>query len=109
MTRNARTQILSQPKVAEWTITVTESRSHYAPRSAGTHAIRDAAGKATAERQRRRHVQPDQAKGEQQAQAQDEAELELSRRSLSALPDEPVDQFVHQGYRLCLTDREVNS
>ena len=77
--------------------------------SAGTHAIRDAAGKATAERQRRRHVQPDQAEGEQQAQAQDEAELELLRRSLSALPDEPVDQLAHQGYRLCLTDHEVNS
>jgi hypothetical protein len=77
--------------------------------SVGTHAIRDAAGEATAERQRRRHVQPDQAEGEQQAQAQDEAELELLRRSLSALPDEPVDQLAHQGYRLCLTDHEVNS
>jgi hypothetical protein len=35
-------------------------------------------------------------------------ELELLRRSRSALPDEPVDQVVHQDYRLYLTDREVN-
>jgi hypothetical protein len=44
-----------------------------------------------------------------QAEARDDVELELLRRSLSALPDEPVDQIVHQGYCLCLTDREVNS
>jgi hypothetical protein len=39
-----------------------------------------------------------------QAEARDDVELELLRRSWSALRDEPIDQ----GYRLCLTDREVN-
>jgi hypothetical protein len=52
-------------------------------------------------------VQP-QAGAGRQAQARDDVELELLRLSLSALPDEPVDQTVHQGYRLCLTDHEVN-
>jgi hypothetical protein len=42
-----------------------------------------------------------QAEAGRQAEARDDVELELLRRSLSALPDEPVDQIVHQGYRLC--------
>ena len=46
-----------------------------------------------------------QAEAGQQAEARDEVELELLRRSSSALPDEPVDQIVHQGYRLRLTRR----
>jgi hypothetical protein len=50
-----------------------------------------------------------QAEAGRQAEARDDVEPELLRRSLSALPDKPVDQFVRQGYRLCLTDREVNS
>jgi hypothetical protein len=50
-----------------------------------------------------------QAEAGRSAQARDDVELEPLRRSLSALPDEPVDQVVHQGYRLCLTGREVNS
>jgi hypothetical protein len=48
-----------------------------------------------------------QAEAGQQAQARDEAELELLRRSLSALPDEPIDQVVHQGYRLRLTPARI--
>jgi conjugative relaxase-like TrwC/TraI family protein len=50
-----------------------------------------------------------QAEAGRQAEARDDVELELLRRSLSALPDKPVDQIVRQGYRLCLTDREVSS
>jgi hypothetical protein len=49
------------------------------------------------------------AEAGRKAEARDDVELELLRRSLSALPDEPVDQAVHQGYRLYLTDRDVNS
>jgi hypothetical protein len=41
-----------------------------------------------------------QAEAHSQAEAQDEVELELLFRSLSAFADEPVDQVVHQGYRL---------
>ena len=48
-----------------------------------------------------------QAEAGQQAEARDEVELELLRRSLSALPDEPVDQVVHQGYRLCLAAARI--
>jgi hypothetical protein len=44
-----------------------------------------------------------QAEVGQQAEARDEVELELLCRSASALPDEPVDQIIYQGYRLCLT------
>jgi len=43
------------------------------------------------------------AEARQQAEAQADVELELLRRSASAHPDEPVDQIVHQGYRLRLT------
>jgi hypothetical protein len=43
------------------------------------------------------------------AEARGDVEPGLLRLSLSALPDEPIDQAVHQGYRLYLTDREVNS
>ena len=43
-----------------------------------------------------------QAEAGQQAQARDDVELELLRCCLSTLPDEPVDQVVHQGYRLRL-------
>jgi hypothetical protein len=38
----------------------------------------------------------------QQAEARHDFELELLRRSSSALPDEPVNQVAQQGYRLCL-------
>ena len=48
-----------------------------------------------------------QAEAGQQAEARDEAELELLRGSLSALPNEPVDQLVHQGYRLRLTAAHI--
>ena len=48
-----------------------------------------------------------QAEAGQQAEARDEVELELLRRSSSALPDEPVDQIVHQGYRLCLAAARI--
>jgi hypothetical protein len=43
-----------------------------------------------------------QAETGQQAETRDDLELELLRRSFSALPDEPVDQIVHQGHRLRL-------
>ena len=48
-----------------------------------------------------------QAEAEPQAQARDEAELELLCRSLGAFSDEPVDQVVHQGYRLCLAAARI--
>jgi hypothetical protein len=48
-----------------------------------------------------------QAEARQQAEAQDKVELELLRRSLSALPNEFVDQVVRQGYRLCLTGARI--
>ena len=48
-----------------------------------------------------------QAEAGQQAEARDEAELELLRRTFSALPDEPADQVVHQGYRLCLNAARI--
>jgi hypothetical protein len=48
-----------------------------------------------------------QAEAGQQAQARDEVELELLRRSSSALPDESVDQVAHQRYRLRLTAARI--
>ena len=48
-----------------------------------------------------------QAEAGRQAEARDGAELELLRRSASALPDEPVNQTVHQGYRLCLAAAHI--
>ena len=48
-----------------------------------------------------------QAEAGQQAEARDDVELELLPRDLSALPDELVDQVVHQGYHLCLTAARI--
>ena len=48
-----------------------------------------------------------QAEAHSQAEAQDEVELELLFRSLSAFPDEPVDQVVHQGYCLCFAAARI--
>jgi hypothetical protein len=47
-----------------------------------------------------------QAEAGQQAEARDEVELELLRRA-SALPGEPVNQVVHQGYRRCLVAARI--
>jgi len=71
----------------------------------------DQAGRRITAQQAERHASSDyaarieleaqaQAEAGQQAQARDEPELEPLRRSLGALPDEPVDQVVHQGDRL---------
>ena len=48
-----------------------------------------------------------QAEAGQQAEARDEVELELLHLCLSAFPDEPVDQVVHQRYRLRLTAARI--
>ncbi len=48
-----------------------------------------------------------QAEAGRQAEARDDVELELLRRSLRAFPDEPVDQVVHQGYRLGLAAARI--
>jgi conjugative relaxase-like TrwC/TraI family protein len=48
-----------------------------------------------------------QAEAGQQAEARNDVELELLRCSLSALPDEPVYQVVHQGYRLCFAATRI--
>ena len=48
-----------------------------------------------------------QAEAGQQAQARDEPELELLRLSLGALTDEPVDQVVQPGDRLCLAAARI--
>ena len=48
-----------------------------------------------------------QSEAGQQAQARDEVELELLRRSSSVLPDEPVDQVIHQRYRLRLAPARI--
>ena len=48
-----------------------------------------------------------QAEAGRQAEARDGPELELLRRSSSALPDEPVNQTVRQGYRLCLAAAHI--
>ncbi len=48
-----------------------------------------------------------QVEAGRQAQTRDDVELELLRRSLSTLPDEPVDQIVHQSHRLCLATARI--
>ena len=48
-----------------------------------------------------------QAEAGQQPEARDEVELELLGRSSSALPDESVDQVVHQRYRLRFTAARI--
>lgn len=48
-----------------------------------------------------------QAEAHSQAEAQDEVELERLFRSLSAFPNEPVDQVVYQGYCLCFAAARI--
>jgi hypothetical protein len=73
----------------------------------------DQAAQRIAAQQAERHVSSEyaarieleaqtQAEAGQQAEARDDVELELLPCGVSALPDEPVDQVVHQGYCLCL-------
>jgi len=75
-----------------------------AQRIAAQQAERHASSKYAARMELEAQIQ---AEAGQQAQARNDVELELLRRSLSALPDEPVDQIVHQGYRLRLAAAHI--
>lgn len=85
-----------------------------APRLVELLARADRAARRIAAQQAERYASSDyaarmeleaqiRAEARQQAEARADVELELLRRSASAHPDEPVDQIVHQGYRLRLT------
>ena len=73
-----------------------------AQRIAAQQAERQASSEYAARMELEAHTQ---AEAGQQAEARDGVELELLRHGASTLPDEPVDQIVHQGDRLRFTRR----
>ena len=99
---NERTQDDQAARLYELLTRAGQAAQHMAAQQAERRASSEYAVRMGLEAQTR-------AEAGRQAEAREDIELELLRRSLSALPDEPVDQIVHQGYCLCLTDREVNS
>jgi hypothetical protein len=99
---NERTQDDQAARLYELPTRAGQAAQHMAAQQAERRASSEYAVRMGLEAQTR-------AEAGRQAEAREDVELELLRRSLSALPDEPVDQIVHQGYCLCLTDREVNS
>jgi hypothetical protein len=82
-------------RLDELLIRADQAAQRIAAQQAERHASSDYAARMGLEAQT-------QAETGQQAETRDDLELELLRRSFSALPDEPVDQIVHQGHRLRL-------
>jgi hypothetical protein len=75
-----------------------------ARRIAAQQAERQASSDYAARIEREAEPQPQAG---QQAEARDDVELQLLRRGSSAFPDEPVDQVVQQGCRLCLAPARI--